>query len=119
MRFSKPIKSEKDKIYLKGTMFSYNIRGLCAELHKVINKKGYQDVTLDFSQCEYAQEAFMLPILPLIATYKENNIDFNLILPKEKGLERLFRNTNWAHYIEQENYKETDYEGGNVPALKF
>ena len=85
----------------------------------------------------------MLPIMPVIANYHRENVNFKCHLPCKESLKRLFRNANWAHYIDPDNYKHvsyshtgrprttwahyidpdnhkhSSYEGGHVPALRF
>ena len=46
-------------------------------------------------------------------------IDFELIVPEDEWLRRLFINTNWAHHIQPNGYGPSTYRGGNVPALQF
>ncbi len=107
-------------IYLKGAMTAYNLRFLCSKLYRMISKHRYLDVTLDFSLCDFVAEAFMLPALPLIVSYREKDqVGFTLILPEKGELQRLFRNTNWAHYINPEKFEKSDYEGGHLPALQY
>ena len=61
----------------------------------------------------------MLPILPIIANYQAQGNSFDLVLPQEEKLKRLFLNTNWAHHINPNKYDSSSYEGGHVPALRF
>ena len=58
-------------------------------------------------------------MLPIIANYRKENVNFSLILPQSEKLRRLFVNTNWAHHINPEKYNPSSHEGGHVPALQF
>ena len=90
-------------------------------LYKTIEGSGYKDVTLDFTQCDFMVESCMLPIMPLLAQYREKqNVDFKFLSPEDDEIRRLFQNTNWAHFIEpQRNKQAEEFEGGHVPAIRF
>ena len=88
-------------------------------MHKTISESGFKDITLDFSWCLGITEAVMLPLLPIVAKYQEEDVDFTIILPVDKKLQRLFLNTNWAHHLNSEKYKPSSHDGGHVPALRF
>ncbi len=74
---------------------------------------------LDFSTCEHITEAVMLPLIPQIAKYRNNGIDFRYIPPLNENLSRLFHNANWAHHLDPSGNNTSNYEGGHVPALCF
>lgn len=61
----------------------------------------------------------MLPLMPIIAKYRRSGANFRMIDPQDEGLNRLFRNANWAHHIAPDEYEATAHEGGHVPALRF
>ena len=114
------ISRKENRIVVRGRLPDKQIRSLCETLYDAIEERKYPDVTLDFSHCERVFEAFMLPLLPLIVNYREQKkINFNLILPQEDALQRLFKNANWAHYINPSEYEQSVFEGGNVPALQY
>ncbi len=96
------------------------LRQLCAGLHQTIEDRGYRNVTLDFRQCDVATEAVMLPIMPLVARYRERDgVSFALQPPESSKLYRLFANTSWAHFIEPERFDASAQSFGNVPARRF
>lgn len=92
---------------------------LCTALHQSVQQENAH-VTLDFSACTGITQAVMLPLMPIVTTYRERHgIRFDLVLPSHEGLSRLFINTNWAHHIDPEAFQPNVYEGGHVPALRF
>ena len=96
------------------------IRQLSAGLYQSITDRGYRQVKLDFSNCNVVTEAVILPILPLIARYREQDgVSFELTPPESNELYRLFVNTNWAHFIEPERFDARGQSFGNVPARRF
>ena len=62
----------------------------------------------------------MLPIMPLVARYREQDgVGFALQPPESNTLYRLFANTSWAHFIEPERFDASAQSFGNVPARRF
>lgn len=113
------IDSDLNRISIRGSVRARGLRLLCAFLHKAIDERGFSDIVLDFSICDGITEAVMLPMLPIIANYRKENVNFSLILPQSEKLRRLFVNTNWAHHINPEEYNPSSHEGDHVPALQF
>ena len=61
------------------------LRIACAMLHQAVHDRGYSDLVLDFSNCEVATEAAMLPLLPIVTSMREvERIDFSLIEPDDE-----------------------------------
>jgi len=113
------IRRSKNCIHIKGNASPIHLRALCAKLFETVEKRGFRDVTLDFSLCKSITEAVMLPIMPLVANYRRNDVGFDCILPQDERLQRLFLNANWAHHINPGNHPPTSHIGGHVPALQF
>ncbi len=113
------IENDGNRISAKGNVSRSDLRSLCSALHKTIKGQGRSDVILDFSMCARVTETVMLPLMPIIADYRKKKVSFQLIEPQNDILQRLFFNTNWAHYINPDKYDRTPHEGGHVPALRF
>ncbi len=69
--------------------------------------------------CDSITEATMLPLIAIVSDYRRRGVDFELIVPEDQSLKRLFINTNWAHHIQPSDYGPSAYRGNNVPALQF
>lgn len=108
-----------NRISIQGGVQRHHLRRLCASLHQTIVDRGFSDVVLDFSTCDFLTEAVMLPLMPIITDYRRRRISFDLIPPADAQLNRLFLNANWGHYIRPERYDPSSREGGHVPALRF
>lgn len=94
-------------------------RRLCGVLHQAV-QPGPTHITLDFSACTGITQAVMLPLIPIVTSCRERRgIRFDLVLPSDKALSRLFVNTNWAHHIAPEAFEPNVHRGGHVPALRF
>lgn len=109
-----------NRIEYSGVLESEDFRRLLAAIHGLISRKGYQDITLDLFPCTAAFPAPVLALCTQIRKYRYLGIDFNLILPKNEKLSRLFINTNWAHIIDPEKYERSSFRGlKQVPATQF
>ncbi len=98
------------------------VRIFCRVLYETIDKKGFSDIILDFSDIGRIDAAFIVPLLPIINRYRqEKNIDFSLRLPDYDVTERLFINANWAHFIEPNKYPQKDFESNtkHIPTLQY
>lgn len=113
------VERSSNRILIQGGVQRHHLRRLCAALHHTIVERGFSDVVLDFSPCDGVTEAVMLPLMPIITDYRRRGIGFDLILPADAQLNRLFLNANWGHHIKPERYDRSSHEGGHVPALRF
>ena len=114
------IQENGKRLIARSSLENRDIRNFCATLHRIIMKKGYKDVILDFSEAFPVRESFILPILPIIYNYRFDGIDFDLILPTDQRAKNLFHNANWAHLLDDRNYGESTYDVlEHVPAIRF
>ena len=90
--------------------FERDLRGdplpALAALHGMVQKQGYQDVTLDFRAAGFASPTFVLPVVATCRKYRLEKIDFDIILPEDSKLKKLLLNTNWAHLISPEHFED-------------
>ncbi|MCY3955128.1 MAG: DUF4325 domain-containing protein [Nitrospira sp.] len=113
------IEKKGNRLIVRGHVRHNDLRSFCSKLYQTIERQQWSDVILDFSLCAGITEAVMLPLMPIIADYRENSVGFQLVEPNDDKLRRLFFNTNWAHYIDPDKYDRNPHEGGHVPALRF
>lgn len=71
-------------------------------------EQGYEELVLDFSECEGAFPSGMIPILASADALHRARINTVVILPNSEELERLFHNANWAHFIEPDKFEHFD-----------
>ena len=102
-----------------GTQSWADLRRSCALLHETISRRGFRDVTLDFSQCERVTQSVMLPLMPVVSGYRNEGVAFYLVPPQQENLRRLFENANWSHFISPCVHSASRHEGGHVPALNY
>ncbi len=108
-------------IFFRGQLTrSQAVRGACSALHQAVNERGYRDVALDFSECSAATEAFILPLLPIVANYREvDGVRFDITLPRSNDLYRLFSNANWAYLIEPERFSPSSFSDQHIPVQHY
>jgi len=62
----------------------------------------------------------MLALCAQIMRLQHSRVDVQLNWPKDEKLARLFRNANWAHFIEPRNCPPSEFKGhSQVPATHF
>lgn len=89
-------------------------------LHQAVQNAGYRDLVLDFSGCTAAFAGPMLALCAQIMRLRQARVDVELIWPNDQKLARLFRNANWAHFIEPRNCPPSEFKGhSQVPATHF
>ncbi len=89
-------------------------------LHQAVQDAGYRDLVLDFSQCTAAFAGPMLALCAQVMRLQHSRVDVELIWPNDEKLARLFRNANWAHFIEPRNCPPSEFKGhSQVPATHF
>lgn len=115
-----PIFSEANTIFINGDLSSEDKFRLLSAIHNTVEKRGYRDVILDFSDCTKAFSSEMLAISSRCQGYWKEGVEVSLTLPKDRALSRLFQNTNWAHLIDEKGYDPSRWRGyTHAPALKF
>ena len=89
-------------------------------LHRNITKRGFEDIVLDFTECTAAFPGPMLALCAEVSRRRDAGVDFDLRLPTDNWLGRMFVNSNWAQHIQPERYPESSYRGyARVPMTQF
>lgn len=97
-----------------------DLLSLLATIHTLINNKGFSDIVLDFSECTYIHPGAVLALCPFSCKLRNNNIDISLILPNQETKKKLFKNCNWAYFIDPKNYSKTNFKGyKQIPATQY
>lgn len=114
------ISTKNNRIVFQGSFRLSQLHRSLAGLHQAIQEAGYVDVVLDFSDCETAYSPPMLAICAQVAKLHYEGIDFSLVLPKSDKLQRLFRNANWAYFLDPRKYEPSTFRGyTQVPATRY
>lgn len=116
-----PINSAGNRVSVSGDLRGSNdLRLVAANLHQVIEGRGYPEVVLDFERCTTAFQTVMLPLMPILTLHRERRqVSFRLVEPMSAQLRRLFINANWAHFIDPGKYAFNQQFSDQVPAQRF
>lgn len=118
--FSSMINRDGNRIEVTGKFGDDVVRKLLATLQETVEERGYEDMVLDFSKCTAAYGSSMLPICAHVSGLRLDGVDTAVILPTTDPLARLFRNTNWAYYLDPRVFDRSTYRGSkHVPALNY
>jgi anti-sigma regulatory factor (Ser/Thr protein kinase) len=91
-----------------------------ATIHGLVRKLGYQDVVLDFSGAKRIWPEFMVPFVTTCRSYRQENVDFQVIGPNDAQAARLLSNTNWAQIIQPEKFvSKSEYNRNHLSARQY
>jgi hypothetical protein len=108
------------RIEISGRYDIMQFRRAIGAVRELAVDRGYMDIILDFSNCTFTHAPPMLALATATEYYRDNKIDFELILPNDENLNRLFRNSNWAHIIEPEKYTHSEFTSPvHLPTLRY
>jgi hypothetical protein len=109
-----------NKLVFQGSFGLQELHRPLAAIHHAVQQGGYQDLILDFSDCNAAFPAPMLALCAQITKLRKAGIDANLILPNDGKLQRLFHNTNWAHFLAPRSHDPSSFKGyTQIPATQY
>ena len=114
-----PVARDGNKVNFYGLFGASDLHRPLACIHQAVNA-GYSDIALDFSQCTAAFPGPMLALCSHVLRLRNSRVDFEVVLPRDDRLARLFRNANWAHLLEPRSHAESTFRGhSQVPATQF
>ena len=88
-----------NRITIAGDFGIQDVRKVFAVIHETVNTRGHTDIDLDFTNCTAAFSGAMLPLCAHVMSLREARIDFQLRLPRDERVSRLFESTAWAHFL--------------------
>jgi anti-sigma regulatory factor (Ser/Thr protein kinase) len=92
---------KRNIVQISGRFDGTHLRSVLWNIHTIIKKLGFKDVILDFADTSLAFESGMLPLLAQLRRYRvENNVDFQLLPPRDVRLRALFSNAGWDNCID-------------------
>lgn len=114
------INRNNNRITVDGDYADNNLHYLLATIHKAVEVSGYQDLILDFSKCTKAFPSSMLATCAQVMSKREDGIDFQLVLPEDQKINRLFNNANWAYLLDPRMHRPSTFQGyTQVPAIQY
>lgn len=98
------MRSEANHLYFEGKVGG-DLLPTMAALFNLIRKQGYKDLILDFRRAQFLSAEFMVPLVTICRSYRKERVDFELLVPDDRGLAALMSNANWAHLISPERFE--------------
>ena len=115
-----PVFRENNRVNFTGAFGISDLHRPLASLHQAVQEAGYQDVVLDFGSCTAAYAGPMLALCAQVMKLRASHIDFDLVLPTDSKLARLFHNANWAYFLEPRDNSQSTFKGhSQIPATQF
>lgn len=113
------IERQNNVINISGRFSRDEFKWLLSNIHQSVEKAGYQDITLNFTACSYANAAYMVGLCSQIIK-QVSQAKIKLELPEDKKLANLFLNSNWAYLIDPSRYEESPFQSDTkIPSTKF
>lgn len=108
------------RIELKGCYDITQFQRAVGAIRELVADRGYMDIILDFTNCTFTHAPPMLALATATEYYRESKVDFELVLPTDENLNRLFRNSNWAHLFEPDKYQQSEFASPiHLPAVRY
>ena len=96
-------------VLIGGGIAISDFRRILAAIYNLIHTRRYPDIHLDFSQCTFVHSPPMVALICCCMKHQDEGVDFDVTLPIDDGLKRLFLNSNWANLIAPKVYPKSTY----------
>jgi hypothetical protein len=119
MRGSRSTRAE-NTVDIPSDFFIREMRGIFHSIKELVEFRGYEDITLDFSRVYSCFPDAILPIISCILKYRAEGVGFHVIPPTLHSLARTFESSNWLHLIEPTKFSPgIDHRMDRFPARVF
>lgn len=110
--------SDGNKLYFVDTL--EDVLPVSAAFHNLVHKSGHRELLLDFSGVRKFALRFILPLVTMARAYRGEKVYFDLVLPADEKLQKLFKNANWAHLISPEKFEARDtFNRNHLSAIQY
>ena len=89
---------------------SFCIPDFAAAIHIWQIRKQKDCLKLDFSSVIHAYSNGMLPIIAAITAIRLSGSKVTIEMPRDKHLRWVFTSTNWAHFLDPHNWRESEFK---------
>ena len=109
-----------NRIRVSGPLSHSDFYALLAVIYDASTRLGYKDLILDFAGCVAAFAGPMLALCAQVMLLRAKGVEIELVLPQKEELAKLFRNTNWARFLDPTRHAESRFKGyTHVPAIQY
>jgi hypothetical protein len=98
------VSANEGRLRLIGKFTVRDIRRPIRALHCMIHDGGYRSVEIDFGEVAFTHAPPMLALLADIQRHRHDGVNFSFKLPDDTRVNRLFVNSNWAHFLDPEHF---------------
>jgi len=114
------IARNRNRIYINGVLGHADFHPLLAAIDDAASELGYEDLVLDFSECTAAFAGPMLAVCAQVVDLRARGVRTELVLPVREKLATLFKNTNWAYFLDPARQDQSRFKGHTqVPLTQF
>lgn len=87
---------------------SYVIADFASAINEWLKKRPYELLILDFQGVMQPYSNGMLPIIATISDLRAKKHSIKVLLPNDNNVRKLFRSTNWAHFLDPIENQKSD-----------
>jgi anti-sigma regulatory factor (Ser/Thr protein kinase) len=86
-----------------------NLKECLGIVHRLVERQGFRDLTLDFGECTSVYESAMVPLITYLDFVRRiEKIDVDIFLPKYRKVAAIFVNSGWAHFLDPNHFEMTE-----------
>lgn len=110
----------ENKLSLPSDFFIREVRPVREKLRELIEFRGYEEVTLDFTKTHLCFPDAMLPIISAARKCQIEGVRFRMVPRQYEPLRRTFVSSNWAYLLDPRHFDVTDDQRPDrMPAQLF
>ena len=98
---------------------SFIIADFSAAIAEWQKRRPYDLLTLDFTAVTLPYSNGMLPIIATVSDLRIRKHKFRITWPLEYSARKIFKETNWAHFLDPEAYPKTETSVRHLVTKQF
>lgn len=87
-------------------------------LYGGVHRRGYQEITLDFSKASRVYPNGIVPIIAELDVYRNNGLKVNVIPPSNPEVLSLFQRNDWMYYLSPDRWSPDAHDSRTQLALQ-
>ena len=81
--------------------------------------RGYQQIVLDFTACTSGYLDGMIAVIAHVDALRRNGVEIWVDMPSSPRVDRWFRKSNWAHFLQPDRFEPADTVHERLAARRF
>lgn len=107
-----------DRILFLGKVGSGAHREFMWCLHDA-QARGYRQIVLDFTACTSGYLDGMIAVIAHVDALRRNGVEIWVDMPSSPRVDRWFRKSNWAHFLQPDRFEPADTVHERLAARRF